>query len=120
MGSHAPSSSSPLLQYQDLDAHDALGPGSNTDTDTDDLAVNMREDDGANDYFPDCEMGNITRVFSSRESSKRLQTHSEIEDTAMGHATDYKVYKRRFFGLGQLVLLNVVVSWDVCYFNDWC
>ncbi|KAL1957776.1 hypothetical protein VTO42DRAFT_5494 [Malbranchea cinnamomea] len=24
----------------------------------------------------------------------------------------YKVYKRRFFGLAQLVLLNVVVSWD--------
>jgi hypothetical protein len=25
----------------------------------------------------------------------------------------YAVYKRRFFGLGQLVLLNIVVSWDV-------
>lgn len=28
------------------------------------------------------------------------------------HAT-FKVYKRRFFGLGQLVLLNIIVSWDV-------
>lgn len=28
--------------------------------------------------------------------------------------THYKVYKRRWFGLLQLVLLNVVVSWDVC------
>jgi hypothetical protein len=26
----------------------------------------------------------------------------------------FKVYKRRWFGLGQLVLLNIVVSWDVC------
>lgn len=26
----------------------------------------------------------------------------------------YRVYKRRFFGLAQLVLLNTVVSWDVC------
>jgi hypothetical protein len=26
----------------------------------------------------------------------------------------YKVYKRRFLGLAQLVLLNIVVSWDVC------
>lgn len=26
----------------------------------------------------------------------------------------YKVYKRRFWGLAQLVLLNIVVSWDVC------
>lgn len=27
----------------------------------------------------------------------------------------YKVYKRRWFGLVQLVLLNIVVSWDVSY-----
>lgn len=26
----------------------------------------------------------------------------------------FKVYKRRFWGLAQLVLLNIVVSWDVC------
>ncbi|KAF2642712.1 MFS general substrate transporter [Massarina eburnea CBS 473.64] len=28
------------------------------------------------------------------------------------HHTHYKVYKRRWFGLAQLVLLNIVVSWD--------
>jgi FLVCR family MFS transporter 7 len=27
----------------------------------------------------------------------------------------FKVYKRRWFGLAQLVLLNVVVSWDVSH-----
>lgn len=27
--------------------------------------------------------------------------------------THFKVYRRRWFGLAQLVLLNVVVSWDV-------
>jgi hypothetical protein len=27
--------------------------------------------------------------------------------------TVYKVYRRRFWGLAQLVLLNIVVSWDV-------
>ena len=26
----------------------------------------------------------------------------------------YRVYKRRFFGLAVLVLLNIIVSWDVC------
>ena len=26
----------------------------------------------------------------------------------------YRVYKRRFVGLAQLVLLNIIVSWDVC------
>jgi hypothetical protein len=36
---------------------------------------------------------------------RREQTYSH---------THFKVYKRRWFGLAQLVLLNVVVSWDVC------
>jgi hypothetical protein len=26
---------------------------------------------------------------------------------------EYRVYKRRFFGLAQLVLLNIVINWDV-------
>ena len=29
-----------------------------------------------------------------------------------GHDFKYRVYKRRFFGLAQLVLLNIIVSWD--------
>lgn len=32
---------------------------------------------------------------------------------ANGGQVVYKVYKRRWFGLTQLVLLNIVVSWDV-------
>ena len=28
-------------------------------------------------------------------------------------SVEYRVYKRRWFGLMQLVLLNVIVSWDV-------
>ena len=30
-----------------------------------------------------------------------------------GRHTEYKVFKRRWFGLAQLVLLNIIVSWDV-------
>lgn len=30
-----------------------------------------------------------------------------------GSQVQYKVYKRRWFGLMQLVLLNIVLSWDV-------
>lgn len=30
--------------------------------------------------------------------------------------TEYKVYKRRWFGLVQLTLLNIIVSWDVSSF----
>lgn len=32
---------------------------------------------------------------------------------ANGGQVVYRVYKRRWFGLMQLVLLNIVVSWDV-------
>lgn len=35
-------------------------------------------------------------------------------DAEQGSRPIYKVYKRRFWGLAQLVLLNIVVSWDVC------
>ena len=31
----------------------------------------------------------------------------------------YRVYKTRWFGLGQLVLLNIVVSWDVSRRHEW-
>ncbi|RFU27715.1 hypothetical protein B7463_g8614, partial [Scytalidium lignicola] len=33
-------------------------------------------------------------------------------DTSVGEMIEYKVYKRRWFGLFQLVLLNIIVSWD--------
>lgn len=32
-----------------------------------------------------------------------------------GDSVAYKVYKRRWFGLLQLTLLNIIVSWDVSY-----
>lgn len=37
----------------------------------------------------------------------------EIEVESPVTMPTYKVYKRRFWGLAQLVLLNIVVSWDV-------
>ena len=67
---------------------------------------------------------NITRVDTSytddtvrAESSRDAQsrTEDELETTAI-HPEDtvqYRVYKIRWFGLAQLVLLNIVVSWDV-------
>ena len=47
-----------------------------------------------------------------RKSKKKSYSHAH-----------YKVYKRRWLGLAQLVLLNIVVSWDVgflfSYFYVW-
>lgn len=40
-------------------------------------------------------------------------TTRTLDDSSTRSNPIYKVYKRRFFGLGQLVLLNIVVSWDV-------
>ncbi|KAF1813803.1 hypothetical protein P152DRAFT_292271 [Eremomyces bilateralis CBS 781.70] len=32
-----------------------------------------------------------------------------------GDGTQYRVYKRRFFGLAQFILLNIIISWDVSW-----
>lgn len=47
-----------------------------------------------------------TAAQSSRSRPKPNHTYSH---------THFKVYKRRWLGLGQLVLLNIVVSWDVSW-----
>lgn len=46
-----------------------------------------------------------------REIRDRQRRRGHGRDT-YSH-THFKVYKRRWFGLAQLVLLNIVVSWDV-------
>ena len=47
---------------------------------------------------------------SPTETTPALRTLSRISTTES--SVVYKVYKRRFFGLAQLVLLNIIVSWD--------
>lgn len=42
--------------------------------------------------------------------------YGSLENAIPQHVPGYKVYKRRFFGLAQLVLLNIVISWDVRFF----
>jgi hypothetical protein len=39
--------------------------------------------------------------------------HGTQDPVTTTNAIAYKVYKRRWFGLVQLVLLNIIVSWDV-------
>lgn len=41
----------------------------------------------------------------------------QLDGTADGGVREYKVYKRRWFGLVQLVLLNIIVSWDWLSFS---
>ena len=71
---------------------------------------------------------NLVRVTTSHtddttipESSRDVPTRSRESETAGIIGGDeevvYKVYKIRWFGLGQLILLNIVVSWDVCRYS---
>ena len=48
---------------------------------------------------------------TARMTSKTTEQDPPVELPPAGRG--YKVYKRRFWGLLQLVLLNIVVSWDV-------
>ncbi|GAB7363816.1 hypothetical protein MBLNU230_g4382t1 [Neophaeotheca triangularis] len=43
--------------------------------------------------------------------------HTEYPPEEPAPGTEYRLYKRRFFGLFQLVLLNIVVSWDWLTFS---
>lgn len=63
----------------------------------------------------------LARTFSARHdalgspeswASSNAPMHTAEEDTSS--RPQYKVYKRRWFGLVQLALLNIVISWDVC------
>lgn len=54
-----------------------------------------------------------SRAEISGTSSSQMPFMNVNEDHVV-----YKVYKRRWFGLIQLVLLNIVVSWDVSASNS--
>lgn len=68
-----------------------LGEGGSSSLDSHDPQVAAASDQQAPDLM-------------AQRTLSRISTQSP--------ADEYKVYKRRFFGLAQLVLLNVVVSWD--------
>ena len=56
-----------------------------------------------------------TDVQSNGEASRAPLGAAEAEDVTpiIGGQMEYRVYSVRWFGLTQLVLLNIVVSWDV-------
>ena len=57
--------------------------------------------------------GYTDEVHSGQASRGTGDTVDEALPVAGGE--QYKVYKVRWFGLAQLVLLNIVVSWDVSF-----
>ena len=92
----------------------------------DDLKVTVTHDSGDG-------IGEVEALHEVRSDDELLEAEDDREPSRVarqgqrndnmpsnGHVTErtlsggeYKVYKRRWFGLVQLVLLNIVVSWDV-------
>ena len=57
------------------------------------------------------ETGYATEVVE--EDPSRTEMIPQPDTPGAGAHTEYRVYKIRWFGLGQLILLNIIVSWDV-------
>jgi hypothetical protein len=57
----------------------------------------------------------ISRSVSNGGPSESGATLRDAHEDAVQSHEPLRLYKRRFFGLFQLVLLNIIVSWDVSY-----
>ncbi|KAI4684286.1 uncharacterized protein J4E84_006274 [Alternaria hordeiaustralica] len=72
---------------------------------------NMRIVDFGRDGTADPENGVVGEAHQQPPRRKKRRFGLGKKKESYSH-THYKVYKRRWLGLGQLVLLNIVVSWD--------
>jgi hypothetical protein len=57
-----------------------------------------------------------SRDFTLHEPRETGEGEGEGEGDGsirQGASTEYRTYKRRWFGLAQLTLMNIIVSWDV-------
>ncbi|KAF7907655.1 uncharacterized protein EAF01_005241 [Botrytis porri] len=85
--------------------------------DIDDL--DLTELNSGDDLLPDEEEGGVRRggVGGDGVADEGLRRRSSERGAGGANAGNFKVYKRRWFGLVQLVLLNVIVSWDWLTFS---
>jgi hypothetical protein len=57
----------------------------------------------------------LSTSITNETSGARSATLQDAQQDAAQPHEPLRLYKRRFFGLFQLVLLNIIVSWDVSY-----
>ncbi|PGG96461.1 hypothetical protein AJ79_09586 [Helicocarpus griseus UAMH5409] len=77
-------------------------------------------DDKLEPAHEEAEMDAIKTTTASSSAPLHMRIESQdptLADEGSHHGVQYKVYKRRFFGLAQLVLLNTIVSWDWLTFS---
>ena len=58
-------------------------------------------------------LGDEERRSTPQDTGAQGDGNNDTEAAEVAGERVYKVYKRRWFGLVQLVLLNIIVSWDV-------
>jgi hypothetical protein len=64
------------------------------------------------DNRPSISAGRDSKMGASLET-RTTGSENLIADQHDAPVETYRTYKRRWFGLGQLMLLNLVISWDV-------
>lgn len=62
--------------------------------------------------------GGKHRLGSQDISMRERGNEQEDGDGVVEGTREYRVYKRRWFGLVQLTLMNIVVSWDVSFYES--
>ncbi|CAG8954250.1 hypothetical protein HYFRA_00005870 [Hymenoscyphus fraxineus] len=79
------------------------------------VMTDMRSDDGLLEDENENERFGVAPT--QRANAHEAAVDGVNERQGQGDTTVYKVYKRRWFGLVQLVLLNIIVSWDWLSFS---
>ncbi|ESZ99379.1 hypothetical protein SBOR_0249 [Sclerotinia borealis F-4128] len=85
--------------------------------DLDDL--DLTELNSGDDLLPDEEEGGVRRCGAGAHITNRAAERGGTDPNGIATSSGehFKVYKRRWFGLVQLVLLNIIVSWDWLTFS---
>lgn len=65
-------------------------------------------------YLPETEDSEMAPLNPSTTTTAHELYPIESQRGLVDPTAQYRVYKKRFFGLAVLVLLNIIVSWDVC------
>jgi hypothetical protein len=89
-------------------------------TETNDSGNSVGEVEALHDLRSDDELlgdaeqgqGRVSRENGTPADRTPQLNDGTTEESAGNSGGEYKVYKRRWFGLVQLVLLNIIVSWD--------
>lgn len=94
------------------------GEGRAMEEDIEDLDdLDLRELNSGDDLLPDEEQGGVrSHNGTGTDGAAGIgmgRGSTERNGIAASNGGKFKVYKRRWFGLVQLVLLNIIVSWDV-------